>query len=105
MKLEEIHSDWQTRIWQITDQFGDRIHLTGKELITLYNEVSKQNIDLYDITREQIYKLYTQAEDFAKNIIAKCQLPIKGMIVAAYVAGYDCCKYNYIEVKDDSNDR
>lgn len=23
----------------------------------------------------------------------------------AYIAGYDCCKYNYIEVKDGSNDR
>lgn len=52
MKCEEIHSDLQIRLWQITDQFGDRIHLTGKELITLYNEIKKQNIYLYDIIQE-----------------------------------------------------
>lgn len=52
MIFEEIHSNLQIRLWQITDQFGDRIRLTGKELITLYNEIAEQNIYLYDIIKE-----------------------------------------------------
>lgn len=56
------------------------------------------------MTRKQVDKLYTQAEDFAKKIIAQCQLSLKEMIMTAYIAGYDCCQYNYIEVKDDNND-
>ena len=38
------------------------------------------------MTRKQVDKLYTQAEDFATKIIAKCQLSLKEMIMTAYIA-------------------
>lgn len=51
MTFEETNNNLQIRLWKITDQFGDRIHLTKKELITLYGEIAK-TIYLYDIIKD-----------------------------------------------------
>lgn len=37
MKCEKTQN-----VWKITDQFGDFIHLTEKELLELYDEIAKQ---------------------------------------------------------------